>query len=411
MSNGRCVPNNGQPFGLLTPWIQTGECVPNGAFFKEKNKTIGGVGKTTRWEYSAGPRLDSDPLRVLIFNISVAPDAFDSLLESIGSNHVYREAEYELVSDDEDLSFNGLATSIVITQANAYARIAVQLLRGAHFKPIIDEDGPRNLQFEIGVERFDRAKWNFHNQKQNSACPKQSFHKWGFAWMPDEWSVLPFTWYRLAQNMDDTSIDNLPMPLRMHTTKLRMDQIDEELKRRFKWSHRASDPRTSARHGRSDPIVVLSARRQMLKAKLKTMDETITSTLRPEQAKELLFATYTLEFTSPSPQLRLACAEVLRRYILYGHAGRIFGPYSQSAKFVGMGKKRRMFVFLRQYRPENLPMSTVSRIYDPETGSLTVRDKTMRKKKRHAYRERTDKHYCNNLRRDADDRLTFFGNT
>ena len=89
------------------------------------------------------------------------------------------------------------------------------------------EDSALDTVVEVGVERMDRTDFTFWNQTAGTAAPKQSWYKWLFSFLPDEWTELPFTWARLACNVVGGAAERLPLPLRNHVLTLKVARAEE----------------------------------------------------------------------------------------------------------------------------------------------------------------------------------------
>lgn len=307
----------------------------------EIRKPIGGIGMTLRWSYRAAPHDDHDPVDIIFSHID-DPSAFSTralrLPASIAS----------LADDVEEDDEMGWCACVRVCDASRLMGVVVFLSRTTTFKYELDDpSGTRECTFDIGVERYDRASWNFWNQTDDTAAPKQSWHKWDFSWAT--WDVLPFTWRRLAVNIRETVLTRLPMPLRFHVARYRADlaatsaeQTDDEalrtLRRMRERHYRARVPRKAV----------------------------VTRSLKTEQSRELIRATFERRFGRDDVEAAARSADVLRRYIMVGYTSRLFGPYRQEANHVGHGRKPRVFRHLTQYRPEALPVRVLNQIYQSD---------------------------------------------
>ena len=402
--------NGGLPLGLLDAYVPVDAdgviCEP-GLIFSERIKIIGGVGKTLRWEYTSLARLDESPAQILVFAISVSESVFDTILSE--TEGVLRDCEFETVTDQEDESLNGLCTSLVVDKGCNYATIMLTLRKRCHFKPIVDDESRTLLTFDVGLERFDRSKWNFFCQSDEAACPRQSWHKWNFSWLDEHWRAVPSTWSRLAANLDDVATKDAPLPLSIRLAEHRINQCAREVDARS--NPRVANRAVSCRHGRSDPPMILEARRRALERSMPEGIHIVTGALTKAQSRELLMATMLLEFVESLPaDVVEACGKIHRHYLQWGYVGRLFGPYAQQAEHVGHGLKRRMFHKLAQYNVENLPSSTLSRLY-VSTGELVTKGRIEKKKKKKRVDTRSDASYRNKLLRGTDARFTRFGKT
>lgn len=177
----------------------------------------------------------------------------------------------------------------------------------------------------------------------------------------------------------------------------RLRRLHAVLESRAATHETSSDLSTSARHGSSDPPVVLRARIRRYEEMAAGMGRPVTASLTDEQTRELLFATVCFHFTQSAPALYEACRQTAHEFLMHGCVGRIVGPYRQRAEYVGFGSARRRFHALRQYAVENLPASTLSRLYQP-TGELRT---TLRRKRKQigCRRPNRDAAYRNKLLR------------
>jgi len=338
---------------------------PPTTLFREHTKVIGGVGKTHRWSFTGPERLAERPVRVLVAGLASA-DATRALDEAIARDP---HRAMTRVEDFGDAGDGTVGTVVVVNPAHRYLTSVGHLTRHVDCELLL-EDETEELTFDIGIERFDRSKWNFWNQEDESACPKQSWHKWNFTWLPEHWRVLPFTWSRLAANLDDLALDDAPMPLRDRLVTYRLEHAARAMATHDPQSRTVHDSDPSRAGAASDPLLVQHARARALRAHAPRV-HAVTSALTPDQSRELLYATYVTVFlgAGAEPELLATAARVHMHYIRYGYAGRIFGPYKQNAQHVGHGKRCRAFRALPQYDPKNLPVDVLSRLFRP-SGAL-----------------------------------------
>ncbi len=313
-------------------------------FMKETIKPIGGIGITVRWTYKGIKYDDHDEVGMLCMNIE-DPAEFEDAVTSLTKHFVIkRDGEYE--EDDE----YGNCTSLIIFDAQHIIAVALYIEKYTKFKYEIDDNGARQREFEIGIERFDRSNWNFWNQTEETAAPKQSWHKWDFSWIDPSWNVLPFTWRRLVKNID-ISYKSLPKPLCYHKCQYEAALLKENM---------GND-------------IVMNARYRAMKRFIPFKPH-VTPSLTTDQSRELLFATLCRRFLQSGERLKWS-KSIFDKYILYGYTSRLFGPYEQGAKFVGYGENPRKFKKLPQYEPESLSIDVLNKIYktDGSFGGKKIR--------------------------------------
>ena len=243
-------------------------------FMKETIKPIGGIGLTVRWTYKSIKHDDHDEVGLLCMNIEDSEKFEDAVISLTTCCIVKRDGEYE--QDDE----YGNCTSLIIFDAQHILAVALFIEKYTKFKYEIDDDGTRQREFEIGIERFDRSNWNFWNQTEETAAPKQSWHKWDFSWIDSSWKTLPFTWKRLVKNINE-DYKTLPEPLCYH-----------------KCQHDAA----ILKENMGDDIL-LNARYRSMKRFLPIKPH-VTPSLTIDQSRELLFATLCRRFIQSDEHLQ-----------------------------------------------------------------------------------------------------------
>ena len=367
---------------------------------KETKKPIGGIGMTLRWSFRAAAHDDTAPVDVIFSHIE-SPDAFSKACEDIPPDVARKSSDIER---DDSL---GCCASVHVSDATLLMCVVIHLHRSTSFEyELDDETGTRECTFDIGVERFDRASWNFWNQTDDTAAPKQSWHKWDFSW--GEFEHLPFTWRRLAKNYTEEP-SKLPIPLRYHAAGDRFASASD------------SRDRVSTGDAPHEALVRLYDLRARIYAKMIPARPVVTRSLTTPQSRELLRATLEWRFSRDEAANRFR--EVFRRYIVMGYTSRLFGPYRQEGNHVGHGRKPRKFRNLDQYKPYALPVRILNQIYqadgtfagnvEEDQGQRTKRNGTVRvPEKRRAVgaqfkprKMRNDEAYAAKLRvpRVADD--------
>lgn len=334
------------------------------SFFAETHRTIGGIGRTLRWRFASTAHTDSAGVEVILTNLA-SDVAFWHAFDGVSSVAAHTSP---IECDDDEY---GVCTSMSVHDARNVMQVVSLLALSNPAMRYIILDATREHHFELGIERFDRSKWNFYNQTDTTAAPKQSWHKWTLSWIPTSWSHLPFTWSRLAMNLDDLCIDRAPAPLCYHLVESRLQRLDAEIrKRRIARDARpeagttASDVggRRSLRSSVADPTVVLMARRRAL-ARRRSGKRHVTSSLSPEQTRELLLAFSIVRYECDASVDYRAAVQILQFYIMYGFTARVVGPYRQDAQHVGFGRRPRRFRNLRQYDVAQLDVGVLSRMY------------------------------------------------
>ena len=354
--------NDGAPFGFMAM------CSPLAtSFLKPKHRVIGGVGRTLRWVVTATDHSDSEPVILLLSNVT--GNEHDLIVATYGLPDWLQVCISDVEVDEEDDEYGTCAT-LYISDARCLLQVVAHLHQSVSFSYIV-EDTSRERLFEFGVERFDRSRWNFYNQTEVTAAPKQSWHKWTFDWMPSDWKVLPFTWARLCANLDALDPMSAPSPLCHHLVTFRIACAESALETGSPdMIPPAPTPACSVK-STSDPREVLEARRRMWKRTLPTQRH-VTSSLTDAQAEELLLAMYVIRYVG-QPESRLEAAYgTMRDYIMHGYTARIFGPYRQEARHVGHGRTNRKFKTLSQYQPQNLSIRVLNGMYQLD-GSLKGR--------------------------------------
>lgn len=391
---------NGRALGLLAD--RAAPC-----FVVETSRTIGGVGRTLRWRYAATEHTDDQPVTVLLTNLASA--TVDEELAALPAGIARRTGDYEEAEADEEAEGTtltasgdawGLCTAIVVEDARNIMQVLAHLQRTQPMCRHVIDDATREHWFELGIERFDRSRWNFFNQTDDTAAPKQSWHKWTLSWIPTHWRVLPFTWRRLVANLDAETPDAAPCPLSDHMIEYRLERTDAEVVRRVAAgaSERASE-RATARSLRSpfvDPLAVLRARARRWR-RLRPAVRRVTAALTDAQARELLHALLVVRFLDRADPDHAAAVQTLEFYVRHGYTARMLGPYRQDARHVGYGHRPRTFRHLSQYNIEMLDVDVLSAIYQPD-GSLKGRRSAVRARPAVAPRQmHNDAHYRTRL--------------
>ena len=314
--------------------------------YKEAPKFIGGVGRTIRWQFAGTDHRDHDPIGVLFTRIADA-EAFLRAADSLPAAIAVRDSEVE--QDEEE----GACASVRVADAQHVSIVVHHVTSRVACGYELDDDGTRERRFEIGIERFDRSDWNFFGQDEKTAAPKQSWVKWDFSWMPEHWTTLPFTWERLAANLDCEAFSSFPLPLRHHVAR-----------------HRLRDAQGGGEG--APPTVLARARRRRYEAAVPKVPHVIGG-LSTRQSMQLLLATHTRRCCPHDDAAMAESTHVLRAYLRYGYTSRVFGPYRQEALHVGHGKSYRVFRKLPQYRVDRLALRVLNRTYSCEEGTLVGR--------------------------------------
>lgn len=312
-------------------------------YMHEKVKAIGGVGTTLRWSFTNTRHDDSDPIDLFFVGISDTA-AFEVAMTSI-SHTAHIVGSLECLDDDP----GNMCAQVHIFDARTSMMIVHRVAMAVTFREyIFDDDGTRVAKYEVGIERFDRSRWNFWNQSDDTAAPKQSWYKWDFSWMDSRWVTLPFTWHRLARNVYDEDIASISRPLRHHVAQHRIEAIRKSLAQR-----------TAASSSRGYGIVCKRRIRHLIQHVPER--RYVTAALTQIQTRELLMALVRRRFGCED-----GLRDVFEAYIRHGYTSRIFGPYNQEANFVGHGKNRRHFKLMRQYDIGQLPVHVLNNIYQTD---------------------------------------------
>ena len=292
--------------------------------FTEREATIGGIGKTLRWSFQTGAFKDKEEIEICFSNIEDT-HVFLALMETL---------------DRTVVSFQGLCMVDRVTHASLLVFRPWLCINIASYVCSFTKcdyeisDQTRACTFDIGLERMDREDFTFWNQIKTTAAPKQGWYKWEFSWLDKSWTQLPFTWQRLARNMDRRSLVDCPVPLRYHVAALR-----------------AADVRARSVINSEDADVVIESplqageeisRKYFRNAHLPST-RVVTGALSSAQTRQLLGAQYVMRYWSHDEAAITSATQVLRAYVEHGYTSKLYGPYEQCALFVGHGKSARPF--------------------------------------------------------------------
>jgi len=180
--------------------------------YEETTATIGGIGKHLRWSMPALQAHVRGAVDVFVANISNADD-FMAWIPSL--------RPFALWPSDEQID-NG-ATIVRIVDASYTMQMLSHLHVRGYGAVIADESQERT--FKLGIERFDRSDHMWWSQSDKAcAGPLRDVHRWHYAWLPTEWTTVPFTWQAMARYADTleysdverSDVQRLPQPLRNH---------------------------------------------------------------------------------------------------------------------------------------------------------------------------------------------------
>ena len=175
-------------------------------------------------------------------------------------------------------------------------------------------------------------------------------------------------------------LDDLPKPLVFHVCRYRAEKLQASM-------DASADGGSIVQHAR------LRAYHRRIPARAH-----VTASLCENQARELLYAMWTRRFKASDASL-VDSQEILESYILHGYTSRLFGPYRQEARFVGMGLLPRRFKKLPQYDPHSLSLVVLNNLYQPD-GTLAGRESRISRKRANHIEPRTmdnDKSYAKRL--------------
>ena len=195
--------------------------------------------------------------------------------------------------------------------------------------------------------RFDRSSWNYWNQTEESAAPKQSWHN-GISRIDSKWKTLP-----LETGCDCEQHERQVLA----HANTHIPHVLRHQKRTLVRS--LSDTSTSLIDAH------LEEKRQRVYDRLIPTQKYVTAGLYDDQARELLHIAFQRRFVCTDPN----DVPVLNAYMLHGYTSRMFGPYKQEALFVGRGRGRREFKNMPQYNVDSLSIKVLNRIYQTD-GSL-----------------------------------------
>ena len=361
--------HDGRAFPTPHPLL-SGDVVPPS--MRESNAIIGGVGKTLRWNFATGAYKAERPGVVDVHGVATA-EARSALRELVAN---VDGALLQMGSDPD--------VSIVVDHAWRCVDVVVLLSHALGLRAIV-RPSPQVRDMCIGVDRMDGAEFKFWNQTDATACPKQSAYKWVLAWMPADWRVLPFTWTRLARNVDQP-LEDLELPLRHHVARERVYSLTAAIAE-------ASDD--------DDAELATYLRAKRARAERTLPDRTyVTCALTEPQTRQLLATHYVLRFLPHDAELVAAASELSVRYVRHGYSASLCGPYRQSAEFVGHGNGCREFRRLEQYEVANLPLPVLNRVYQPD-GSVKGRGRRRSRSKAAGMRKRVmanDARYATEVR-------------
>lgn len=411
-----------------------------------KSTSVGGVGKTERLEGVL--RVAKSETPVVLF-ATRGTDEF-----------VIKEAlagcEEATVGDTEWTQTDGWVTEVVVHEANRVAVVAARIARtGA---TVMLENEELNACRSIGIERLDRIGAKVvHTSTMVDAAEhglRRGVDNWFFPWMPASWCEPPITWDHMVRNVGDAPLACLPLPLRQHVARARLDAGEyEPLGSRWarttaprddelEWANAWGDDCVPSADGRLRPVmlrvpeskqeavasgglvdvqalgVVLPRtiarvgaewyrvvdKRAALAAE--TFDDGarvryVSARLTRVQSRQLITAFYIVCVEeSVDAEQRHAASVVLFHYMKErGYTARWMGKYEQRALHVGNGDSFRRFRRMRQYAPHRLPADVLNKLCDVR-GKLRNRGS---KGSRSKYKGKTVKYTPHNpLRRSRD---------
>lgn len=417
-----------------------------------QQKVIGGLSLTTRCIGLMRAKAELHDKACTVFAINAVDR--ESVAKCI-SEHPYM-SNVVSVGDTELHDEYGFVTELVLHEAKYLGGLCAAVARcGA--TPILENEEDVNAKHAIGIERLDRIEseittdcHTMHETTDGTYGMRRGTTNWLFPWLPDHWKP-PLTWDHMVDNMSGVDIEHIPLPLRQHVARRRLEQGDYPAMGSI-WKHcDAPDDGAWAAHvaqnvsnkflqrivdnpppalveqlisGTDGEEVVVTmcndtptdkqCRVQGKDSKWYRPKETmhyltkylkkdnngsikrvISANLTQEQKKQLITAFYCLcvEQTA-NTDLREASKLLLFRYMIErGYTARWMGKYEQTASYIGNGDTCRQFVRLSQYDPERLPTEALNRMCNSE-GKLQCRgSKGSRSKYKSSSREGETRRY------------------
>lgn len=290
--------------------------------FDEFQATIGGIGLHTRWKVILSKKHFKGDCKLVVTNIMntqkfelfvqkrIRPFAFSNFQFKSHKNLFTTEV---IIPDHKDLTFVAAAFHC----------------QGYRVIPVNDDMASYG---NIGIERYDRSEHTWWNQNQKEAGPLRDTHKWKYNFVPKTWTIIPFTWQSMAQNIhvEKEDIDKIPLPLRNHVCDVMVNNISDEKEK-----------------------TLISAYKKV---------NCVTSRLTYEQNIQILRVTY-WTFVAPFDSKITYLSGILQfRYMLHGYVGREVGGYRQEAQHIGHGAFCRKFKGKPQYEYNNLDTDVQNKI-------------------------------------------------
>lgn len=344
----------------------------------ERETLIGGVGKTLRWTLRNGPFKERAPTIIYLIRVVDVAATLEAV-KQLDPSVAVMQGGVENLSDEVDDDGLALGNCMRLRVSDHWLvhTVFASLREVAPMELRFENDAIDNV-IEVGVERMDRTDFTFWNQSTHTAAPKQSWYKWLFSFLPDDWSELPFTWARLACNVSGP-LERLPLPLRGHVAARKLQEGGAQLEAMLAQPGQTTDAE----------VRVLRARIERWKRHIPAQHQ-VTAALSHLQSRQLIAAHYICRFHAEDrggAALLREAKEVLRLYVLHGYNGRLFGPYKQNAEFVGHGRLCRSFRKLPQYHVSNLRTSVLNVIYQMD-GSYRGRGQRLPRNKEQRSRPR-----------------------
>lgn len=325
--------------------------MPSPEAYSEFVCTIGGVGKHIRWKtvFPQVGRKTSPDLLVSGIHDRAAFETVAETLKPFAFIHVYHE-----VSEEE------CAAHISITDSKYVGNVAAAFHAQGYGAIPVDEKFEETCG-KMGIERKDRSDHMWWNQTSECAGPLRDIHRWDYSFVPDHWTKIPFTWMSMADNIrvNVSKLTDIPLPLRYYVVEstLRRLQTEQDLLR-------------------DEYEIVHPDEMEEIKNVMHSVDEEkkewlectnpkhyVTCRLTRAQNIQLLAATY-WRTIAPFDCDTLHLSKLLAfRYCMFGYEGREVGAYRQKANYLGHGANIRKFKHHQQYKPENIPIEVLNKVY------------------------------------------------
>lgn len=288
--------------------------------YREYEAVIGGVGKHVRWQVILADAKQRDSVTLRVSGVSDI-----AVFREFVANRLAPFASTDAESD-------GATATVTVPDASHIGTVAAAL-HTAGFDASV-EDGSH--VGKLAPERYDRSPHMWWNQDQRRAGPLRDVHRWDFSYLPEDWTVLPFTWQAMCQNIQMDPLlesSHLPRPLRDF-------YLTDKIHAAEAGGHTAVAEQLCTLRG----------------------EPAVTSRLSQPQNRQLLGATY-WSLLAPFDSFNTHLAKLLRfRYMLHGYTAREMGEYKQTARNLGHGATIRRFNNKPQYKKENLSAKVLERI-------------------------------------------------